>query len=113
MRDVGLRDARDQGVIFSMKREGVPKEVQAYVNKIKEVNERFIKQNSQGRQIKENPLAGFPYNENKHVLGVRVEFMKRGYNWFTVRPPLPIKVPGSANQSVSGLSAAVSITNCG
>lgn len=85
---------RDQGVIFSMKREGVPKEVQAYVNKIKEVNERFIKQNSQGRQIKENPLAGFPYNENKQVLGVRVEFMKRGYNWFTVRPPLPIKVPG-------------------
>ena len=85
---------RDQGVIFSMKRKGAPRKVKARVAAIKKVNEDYIKRNSKGRQIKENPLAGFPYNDNKYILGVRVEFMKRGYNWFTVKPPLPIKVPG-------------------
>jgi len=28
------------------------------------------------------------------ILGVRVEFMQRGYNWFTVEPPRPINLDG-------------------
>ena len=88
---------RDQGVIFSMQREGAPNAVLKAAEVISNENARYLqKKAEQNMQPKENPLVGFPYNQNKYVLGVRVEFMKRGYNWFTVRPPLPIKVPGVA-----------------
>jgi hypothetical protein len=33
-------------------------------------------------------------NEPKKILGVRVEFMQRGYNWFTVEPPRPVNLDG-------------------
>jgi len=86
---------RDQGVIFSMQRPGTPQAVSNMLKQITDQNQNYLKGLAdQGKQNSENPLVGFPYNQNKFVLGVRVEFMKRGYNWFTVRPPLPIKVPG-------------------
>lgn len=86
---------RDQGVIFSMQRPGAPTAVLKAAELISNENSRYLqKKAEQNLQPQENPLVGFPYNQNKFVLGVRVEFMKRGYNWFTVRPPLPIKVPG-------------------
>ncbi len=87
--------SRDQGVIFSMRRKGSPEAVIKAAQTIKDENDRYIKKKAkQNMQPKENPLVGFPYRENKFVLGVRVEFLKRGYNWFTVKPPMPIKIPG-------------------
>ena len=32
--------------------------------------------------------------ENKYILGVKVEYFKTGYPWFSVTPPRPIKIPG-------------------
>ena len=34
------------------------------------------------------------YNEPRKILGVRVEYMQRGYSWFTVEPPRPINLDG-------------------
>lgn len=93
---------RDQGVIFSMRREGVPpllKRINKLTRDISNQNEAYLrKKQAQKQQPKENPLTGFPYRDNKYVLGVRVEFMKRGYNWFTITPPQPIKIPGICKQ---------------
>lgn len=33
-------------------------------------------------------------NEPKKILGVRVDYMQRGYNWFTVAPPRPLNLDG-------------------
>ncbi len=33
-------------------------------------------------------------NEPKKILGVRVDYMQRGYNWFTVEPPRPLNLDG-------------------
>lgn len=33
-------------------------------------------------------------NEPRKILGVRVEFMQRGFNWFTVEPPRPVNLDG-------------------
>ncbi|MDR2735151.1 MAG: flagellar filament outer layer protein FlaA [Spirochaetota bacterium] len=86
---------RDQGVIFSMQRDGAPAVVLKAAETISNENARFLQQKTeQGVIPRDNPLVGFPYGENKYVLGVRVEFLKRGSQWFTVRPPLPIKIPG-------------------
>ena len=86
---------RDQGVIFSMPREGAPAVVVKSVETISNENTRFLEQKrEQGILPRDNPLIGFPYHEQKFVLGVRVEYLKRGYHWFTVRPPIPIKIPG-------------------
>lgn len=87
---------RDQGVIFSMKRKGAPKAVLKKAELIKRENKNYVdKKRSQGHILKENPIsATATTNVNKFVLGVRVEFMKRGYNWFTLKPPMPIKIPG-------------------
>jgi hypothetical protein len=86
---------RDQGVIFSMPREGAPAVVRREAETISNENTRFLeRKREQGILPRDNPLIGFPYNEQRFVLGVRVEYLRRGYHWFTVRPPIPIKVPG-------------------
>lgn len=86
---------RDQGVIFSMRRKGSPEAVKKAAALIKTNNQQYLQARAkQGQVPKENPLIGFPYNKNEYVLGVRVEFLKRGYNYFTVQPARPIKIPG-------------------
>lgn len=85
---------RDQGVIFSMQREGSPEAIKALVAKISNDNVNYLKTKEQQKMLpKENPLVS-SYAAGKYVLGARIEFMRRGYNWYTLRPPLPIKVPG-------------------
>jgi len=85
----------DQGVIFSMQREGAPAAVLKAAETISNENARYLQEKTdQGVVPADNPMIGFPYNENKHVLGVRVEFLRRGHHWFTASPPLPIKIPG-------------------
>ena len=32
--------------------------------------------------------------ENRYILGVKVEYFKTGYPWFSVTPPRPVKIPG-------------------
>ncbi|HEB31226.1 MAG TPA: flagellar filament protein FlaA [Spirochaetes bacterium] len=58
----------DQGVIFSMRRKGRPLEV---------------------LEVDENDGT-----ENEFVLGVKVAFNHRGYNYFVMAPPRPVKIPG-------------------
>jgi hypothetical protein len=69
----------DQGVILSMRRMGRPLEV---------------------REVDENDGT-----ENDFVLGVKVAFNHRGYNYFVMAPPRPIKIPG--------ITKALSMWVCG
>ncbi len=69
----------DQGIIFSMRRRGRPLEV-----------------------MEIDPNDG---TTNESVLGVKVAFNQRGYSYFRVRPPKPIKVPG--------ITKAVTVWVCG
>ncbi|KPJ84667.1 MAG: hypothetical protein AMS17_15910 [Spirochaetes bacterium DG_61] len=58
----------DQGIIVSMKRRGRPLEVPEI-----------------------DPYDG---TENENVLGVKVAYTQRGYKYFRMGPPRPIKIPG-------------------
>jgi hypothetical protein len=69
----------DQGFISKETRPGVPKDVS-------DDNSAFAK-----RDIN----AGIPRTYPKQkVLGIKVEYIARGYNWFAIRPVKPIVVEG-------------------
>ncbi|MBI4977846.1 MAG: flagellar filament protein FlaA [Spirochaetes bacterium] len=60
---------RDQGIVSLLRKEGGPNEVR-----------------SKGEEM------------NKYILGLKVEYFRTGYNWFSTTPPRKIKVPGVTKQ---------------
>lgn len=73
----------DQGIISSMSRNGKPFDVSSDI--YKERDERY----------------GIPPNySTRKVLGVKVEYISRGYNWFSIKPTKPIMIEG-ITQSIS------------
>ncbi|MCG8570545.1 MAG: flagellar filament outer layer protein FlaA [Spirochaetes bacterium] len=73
----------DQGIITKRTIMGVPKDVSSDV--YKERDEKYGIPNTYAKQ---------------KVLGIKVEFISRGYNWFTVMPVKPIVIEGIC-QSIS------------
>jgi hypothetical protein len=75
----------DQGFISKQSRRGVPKDVSSDTSPFAKRDEKY----------------GIPrsYSREK-VLGIRVEYIARGYNWFAIRPVKPIVIEGIC-QSVS------------
>jgi hypothetical protein len=77
----------DQGVIIKESRNGAPVDI--------------VNDNSTNAIKKRDEKYGIPRNYPKDkVLGVKVEYIARGYNWFSVRPIKPIVIEGIC-QSVS------------
>ncbi|MBN2547035.1 MAG: flagellar filament protein FlaA [Spirochaetes bacterium] len=76
----------DQGVIIKMGRFGAPQEVSDpnHPNAIKKRDDRY----------------GITQYSNEKVLGIKVQYIARGYNWFAIRPSKPIVIEGIC-QSVS------------
>jgi hypothetical protein len=69
----------DQGFISKQTRTGVPKDVSDDKSTLASRDEK----------------AGIPRTYQKQkVLGIKVEYISRGYNWFAVRPVKPIVVEG-------------------
>ncbi|MCK4799114.1 MAG: flagellar filament protein FlaA [Spirochaetes bacterium] len=88
--DASFWDARmpiDQGVIEKQSRRGTPYD---------------IANDDASRAIKKrDELHGIPRTyETKKVLGVKVQYIARGYNWFSIRPIKPIVIEGVC-QSIS------------
>ncbi len=86
----------DQGIIVARRQKGVPKPLQIKGGS-KSINEKVKKnppkyRNVDGTYRKDYPV---PYkDERKYVLGVRVDFQRRGNNWFAVYPYRPIHIEG-------------------
>lgn len=77
----------DQGVILKQTRKGAPVDIMSddSSNAVKVRDEKY----------------GIPRNYDKEkVLGVKVQYIARGYNWFSVRPIRPIVIEG-VTQSIS------------
>ena len=75
----------DQGVITKQSRRGYPKDLSTDGSPI----------------LRRDDKYGIPKNYSKDkVLGVKVEYISRGYNWFSVKPVKPIVVEGIC-QSIS------------
>jgi hypothetical protein len=51
-------------------------------------------QNQQDRMRRGRAYFESEKNEPRKILGVRVDYMQRGYNWFTIEPPRPINLDG-------------------
>ncbi|MEK6794849.1 MAG: flagellar filament outer layer protein FlaA [Spirochaetota bacterium] len=60
---------RDQGIISLLRKEGGPADVR-----------------SKGEDA------------NRFIVGLKVEYFRTGYNWFSAVPPRPIKIPGITKQ---------------
>jgi hypothetical protein len=77
----------DQGVILKQTKYGAPVDVSddKATNSISKRDDKY----------------GIPKTYDKHkVLGVKVQYIARGYNWFTIRPSKPIIIEGIC-QSIS------------
>lgn len=77
----------DQGVVVKQTRYGSPVDVSD--------------DKAANAMSKRDEKKGVPENyDKKKVLGVKVQYVSRGYNWFTIRPVRPIIVEGIC-QSIS------------
>ena len=75
----------DQGIISKQSRRGFPKDLSADNSNIARRDDKY----------------GIPKSYSKEkVLGVKVEYISRGYNWFSIRPVKPIVIEGIC-QSIS------------
>lgn len=74
----------DQGVIVKQSKPGAPQE-------IKDPNHpNTIKKRDTAYAIPEYPI--------EKVLGVKVQYIARGYNWFAIRPAKPVVIEGICQQ---------------
>ncbi len=87
----------DQGLITSRRQKGVPRPL-----RLKDGEHKEVKTARKGDNAKFRKADGtyqkdyFPtyLDKRKFVLGVRVDFQKRGNNWFATYPYRPIKLEG-------------------
>ncbi len=89
----------DMGIIVKRTRQGAPLQVEdpkdAEGNQIKEDDPTYAEKLVPNHISLEDKDAGIPRNyERKTVLGVKVMYISRGHNWFTVRPIKPIVIEG-------------------
>ncbi len=91
----------DQGIVRSKELWGAPSALRrAYAKRTnKQGGNQGGNQNATAAEQQDRMRRGKAYfekenNEPRKILGVRVEYMQRGYNWFTVKPPRPVNLDG-------------------
>lgn len=73
----------DQGIITKQTRRGMPRDLSVDDSPI----------------VRRDDKYGIPKNYAKDkVLGVKVEYISRGYNWFSIKPVKPIVIEGICQQ---------------